>query len=204
MQEVFYEESVAMHNEKPAKVRYTVFTITAILCIIFAIISLMNIMFMPVQTESGESLLGQSSFIINIVVWGVLCVVMIVSSIFLLIKRHSFYLSYDYTFVSGELRISKVLHNRKRKLLYRLSDDKLIMIGRVDSETYKKLKASPDNKEDILTPNSEAEEDKEFFYIQAATNAGKRILIFECRPQLISTILRYTRRNILESEFNRR
>ena len=73
-----------------------------------------------------------------------------------------------------------------------------------DPETYKKLKASPDNKEDILTPNTEASDDREFFYIQAATNAGKRILIFECRPQLISTILRYTRRNILESEFNRR
>ncbi|MFQ7035949.1 MAG: hypothetical protein ACLRTQ_09910 [Candidatus Borkfalkia sp.] len=29
-------------------------------------------------------------------------------------KRHAFYLSYDYTFVSGELRICKVIHNRKR------------------------------------------------------------------------------------------
>ena len=97
-----------------------------------------------------------------------------------------------------------MIHNRKRKLLYRLSDDKLILIGRIESASYKKLKAAPNSKEDILTPNVEAEEGKEFFYIQAATNVGKRILVLECRPQLISTILRYTKRNILESEFNRR
>lgn len=195
MQEVFYEESVAMHNEKPAKRRFTVFTVTAVLCIVFAFISFMNFMFTDMEVEG---------YVINLVIWGIMFAVMVAGAVFLLIKRHSFFLSYDYTFVSGELRISKVLHNRKRKLLYRLSDDKLIMIGRVDSETYKKLKSAPDNKEDILTPNSEAEEGKEFFYIQAATNAGKRILIFECRPQLIAAVLHYTRRNILESEFNRR
>lgn len=194
MQEVFYEESVAMHDEKPAKRRYTIFTVTAVLCVIFAVISFLTL-FMGIPMES--------QYIASFIIWGIMLVLMTAGAIFLFIKRHSFYLSYDYTFVSGELRISKVLHNRKRKLLYRLSDDKLIMIGRVDSETYKKLKAAPDSKEEILTPNFEAEEGKEFFYIQAATNAGKRILVFECRPQLISTILRYTRRNILESEFNR-
>ena len=195
MQEVFYEESVALHNEKPAKRRYTVFTVTAVLCIAFAAFSFLNFMLTDLKLEG---------YVLNLVIWGVMFAIMVAGAIFLFIKRHAFFLSYDYTFVSGELRISKVLHNKKRKLLYRLSDEKLIMIGRVDSETYKKLKASPDNKEDILTPNTEAAEDREFFYIQAATNAGKRILIFECRPQLISTILRYTRRNILESEFNRR
>lgn len=194
MQEVFYEESVAMHDEKPAKRRYTVFTVTAVLCIVFAFFSFINFMFTNIEAEG---------YVINLVIWGVMFAAMVAGAIFLFIKRHSFFLSYDYTFVSGELRISKVLHNRKRKLLYRITDDKLILIGRVDSATYKKLKAAPENKEEILTPNSEAEEGKEFYYIQAATNAGKRILIFECRQQMISTILHYVRRNILESEFNR-
>ena len=69
------------------------------------------------------------------------------------------------------------------------------------SESYKKLKASPDNKEDILTPNDEAAEGKEFFYIQASTNVGKKILVFECRMEMIATILRFINKNILESEF---
>mgnify|MGYP005778578281 CR=1 FL=1 len=195
MQEVFYEESIGMHDEGPAKRRFRMFTITGVLCIIFAIFAFMNFMFTDTSLDG---------YVVSLIIWGVLFAIMVVGAIFLFIKRHSFYLSYDYTFVSGELRISKVIHNRKRKLLYRLSDDKLIMIGRIESETYKKLKASPDSKEDILTPNVEAEEGKEFFYIQAATNVGKRILVLECRPQMISTILRFTRRNIMESEFNRR
>ena len=37
-------------------------------------------------------------------------------------------------------------------------------MGRVGSDSYAKAKASPDTKEDILTPNVEAEEDKEFLY----------------------------------------
>ena len=80
----------------------------------------------------------------------------------------------------------------------------MIKIGRFDSESYKKLKSSPDNKKDILTPNAEAEEGKEFFYIQASTNVGKKILVLECRLQLIYTIVRYMNKNILESEFNRK
>ena len=89
--------------------------------------------------------------------------------------------------------------------MYRLSDDKLVKIGRVGSESYKKLKASPDIKEDILTPNEEAAEDKEFYYIQAVTNVGKRILVLECRQELLATILRYTRkifwnRNLTEND----
>ena len=204
MQEVFYEESVTMHNEKPAKRRYTIFTVTAVLCFILAFVSFINLMWTPTATADGESLVGQASFTISLVVWGLLCVSMIVGGVFLIIKRHAFYLSYDYTFVSGELRISKVLHGRKRKLLYRISDEKYIKIGRVGSESYKKLKSSPDVKEDILTPNEEAAEDKEFYYVQAATNVGKKLLVLECRQELLANILRYTRRNLLESEFNRK
>ena len=36
MQEVFYEESVSLHNEKPAKFRYTLFTVFGILCFVSA------------------------------------------------------------------------------------------------------------------------------------------------------------------------
>ncbi len=198
MQEVFYEESVSMHDERPAKRRYTVFTVFTVLCIIFALFSLLNIMWMNVSEGFTQSV------IVSLIFWGVSLILMVAAAIFFTIKKHSFFVSYDYTFVSGELRISKVFHNRKRKLLYRLEDVRLIKIGRFDSESYKKLKSSPDNKEDILTPNAEAEEGKEFFYIQASTNVGKKILVLECRLQLIYTIVRYMNKNILESEFNRK
>ena len=204
MQEVFYEESVAIHNPKPAKARYTMFTVFGWLCIISAVFAVFNVwlmFFMPVDSDQEIDI---SMFLLSLVPWAVMFVLALAGAILLMRKRHSFYLSYDYTFVSGELRISKVFHERRRKLLYRLTDDKLIKIGRIGSESYKKLKASPDIKEEILTPNDEAAEDKEFYYIQAATSVGKRLLVLECRQELLATILRYTRKNIIETECNRK
>lgn len=204
MQEVFYEESVSLHNEKSAKFRYTLFTVFGVLCFVsavFAVINIWALMFTPVDEDSG---IAVKDVLIGMIPWAVMFVLMLAGGIFLFIKRHHFYISYDYTFVSGELRISKVFHSRKRKLLYRISDEKYVKLGRVGSESYKKLKSSPDIKEDILTPNEEAAEDKEFYYIQAATNVGKKLLVLECRQELLANILRYTRRNLLESEFNRK
>lgn len=205
MQEVFYEESASLHNEKPAKRRYILFTVVGICCILSAVFSFFMILssfFVPMSEEQFDSLTLRN-FFLSLLPFIILFVLMVAGAIFLFKKRHSVYLSYDYTFVSGELRISKVIHNRKRKLLYRLSDERLIKIGRVGSESYKKLKASPDNKEDVLTPNEEAAEGKEFFYIQATTNVGKKLLVLECRMEMIATILRFINKNILESEFQR-
>ena len=205
MQEVFYEESASLHNEKPAKRRYILFTVVGICCILSAVFSFFMILssfFVPMSEEQFDSLTVRN-FFLSLLPFIILFVLMVAGAIFLFKKRHSVYLSYDYTFVSGELRISKVIHNRKRKLLYRLSDERLIKIGRVGSESYKKLKASPDNKEDVLTPNEEAAEGKEFFYIQATTNVGKKLLVLECRMEMIATILRFINKNILESEFQR-
>lgn len=199
MQEIFYEESAGMRNKAPARRMYKIFTIAGVICLIFAVMSVLFALTTPVG-EDGFT----RGVIIVLIMWLALCAVMTFGGIFLLRRRHTFFLEFDYTFVSGELRICKVIHERRRKLMYRIGDEKLIKIGRYGSESYKKLKASPDNREDILTPNNEAAEDKEFFYIQAMTAVGKRILVIECRLQMIYTIVRFMNRNILESEFNRK
>lgn len=201
MQEIFYEESVSTHNEKSAKNKYTLFTVFMALSFVSAVLCFLNVMFSPTQDGEGNNF--TLAVIINLVIWIVFTVLFIAAGVFFSMKRHAFYLSYDYTFVSGELRICKVIHNRKRKLQYRLSGDRIIKIGRVGSESYKKLKFTPDIKEVILTPNNVAEEDKEFLYFQTQTDAGKRLLILECRIQLITQIVRYMRKNILETEFNK-
>ncbi len=201
MQEIFYEESVETHNSRKAKTKYTLFNVFMWLSFIAAFLGFIMIMFSPAKDENGTAF--STPVIINLVVWLVFTVLMLVCGIFLNIKRHSFFLSYDYTFVTGDIRISKVIHNRKRKLQFKFSTDCIIKIGRVGSDTYNKIKCAPDTKEVILTPNEEAENDKEFYYIQAQTEAGKRLLVIETRIDFISHIVRFMRKNILESEFNR-
>lgn len=200
MQEIFYEESVNTHNQASAKRKYRVYQIFSIISVILAVFSIFNVLFGRIDADQGIT----KAVIVYIVIWLVMAAVMIFAAVFLARKKHVFFLSYDYTFVSGDLRISKVFNNRRRKHLYNIPTDRIIKMGRVGSDSYVKTKASPDTKEEILTPNTEAEEDKEFFYIHAQTNVGKRVLVLECRIQLIYTILRYMNRpNILESEFNR-
>lgn len=201
MQEIFYEESVETHNNQKARTKYTVFTVFMILSYIAAILGFIMIMFSPAQDSDGTAF--STPVIINLVIWVVFTVLMLVCGIFLNIKRHSFFLSYDYTFVTGDVRISKVIHNRKRKLQFKFSTDCIIKIGRVGSDTYNKIKCAPDIKEVVLTPNEEAEKDKEFYYIQAQTDVGKRLIVIETRIDFIRHIVRFMRKNILESEFNR-
>lgn len=202
MQEVFYEESVDTHNQASAKRKYLVYKIFSIISAVFAFIAILNVLFgIPIDEEVGFT----TATIIALVVWLVIAALMIVLAVMLARKKHAFFLSYDYTFVSGDLRISKVFNNRRRKHLYNIPTDRIIKIGRVGSDSYEKLKKSPDVKEDILTPNTEADEDKEFFYIHAQTNVGKKILVLECRQQLLFTVIRYMNKpNILETEFNKR
>ncbi len=201
MQEIFYEESVDTHNRSSAKKKYMLYKIVSIISIVLGVFAVFNIFF-GVSVDKDEGI--TTAVIIAIVMWAVLAALMFAAAVLLSKKKHAFFLSYDYTFVTGDLRISKVFNNRKRKHLYNIPTERIIKIGRVGSDTYEKLKRSPDIKEDILTPNEEAEEGKEFFYIHAQTNVGKKILVLECRPQLIYTVLRFMNRpGILETGFNR-
>ena len=199
MQEVFYEESVDTHNQSSAKKKFTLFRVVSIISFICGAFSIVLLLTMRVP-ESG---IGTPQ-IIMIVFLLVVAAGFFVSGGLMARKKHGFFLSYDYTFVSGELRISKVFNNRRRKNLYRLTTDRVIKVGRVGSDSYDKVKRSPDTKEDVCTPNTEADDDKEFFYIHAQTDVGKKVIVLECRPQLVLTVVRYINRpGILEPEFNK-
>ena len=60
MQEIFYEESVSMHVLKPAKIRYTLFTVSGILCVLFAVFAVLYIwlLFMMPVKEGRETDVG--------------------------------------------------------------------------------------------------------------------------------------------------
>ena len=199
MPEIYYEESVSQRDERTAKKFYIVFTVVAVLCICLAVYSMFSIY---VALTFSDSDVPVRIMVIYCVLFGALLIASIVFAVLLLKKRHNFYISYDYIFVSGDLRISKVFHRRRRKDLYKISEGAYIKIGRVGSQSYLKLKASPENKEEILTPNREAGDGKEFFYVYASSAVGKRILVLECRETMIANILRYVNKTILESEFN--
>lgn len=201
-QEMFLEESVVQQDTRQARRWYVMFTILMVMCIIAAVVTfLVDIIYFLFGEVDDDTL---TQMIIFLIVMLVVAIAFVVGACFCNRLKHRYFVSYDYTYVSGELRIAKVTHAIRRRILYMLMEDQFLQIGRVGSDSYEKLKKSPDAKEDVLTPNDEPASDKEFFYIQAVTKVGRRILVLECRPSFIAQIINNQTRRITESEFYRK
>ena len=123
-------------------------------------------------------------------IWGVLFTV-----------KRRLNVSYDYVFVSGELRISKVFNVNRRKFLYRIEGDAILKIGDIDNGNYERLRSDPMTKELVCTPNDSAAEGKFFMYIHTSESTGKKLYVLECRETLLENILKFVKRGTLEQEY---
>ena len=107
MQDVFYEECAKIQNEKTSKNKYyfikTFSVISYVLAVVWVIIVFYGFDF------SGEGLLLKIIFVL------LPLVMFILSGIFIGRIKDKMYVDYDYTFVSGSIRFSRVIKNIKRK-----------------------------------------------------------------------------------------
>ena len=109
--------------------------------------------------------------------------------------------SFDYTFVSGELRISKVFNVNRRKFLYRIDAESIQKMGDADSPSFDRVISDPSVKKIVCTPNAEPSGGKFFLYIVTSESGGRRVYILECREELLINILKFVKRGILESDY---
>ena len=120
---------------------------------------------------------------------------------FLLGKLKARYnVSYDYVFVSGELRISKVFNVNKRKLITRIDCADILQVGDVDNSSYERLRSDPSTHELICTANEEAGNGKFFMYVLANSD-GKKLYVLECREALLTNMMRFMKRTVLENDY---
>lgn len=109
--------------------------------------------------------------------------------------------SYDYTFVSGELRIARIFNVNKRKFLYEIFSEEILQIGDVEGPNYERLASDPQTKVIDCTPNAMPAEEKFFMYILVKAGAQKQLYILECRELMLMHILRFTKRGALEEGY---
>lgn len=190
-----YEESaISLRAKREAKLNKA-FQIAAIVFFAFALV--MAFIFLPTipgfitaAKEEGAS----PVFAIVTVVLGV--AMLIATGVVLWIFRRRFNVSYDYVFVEDELRITKVLNERKRKFITTLKADQILKIGYCSADSYNtSLAGLAGKKPKFLTPNSEPAEDKQFVYVLATTTMGKNMYILECRTMLLEYLVRATGRS---------
>ena len=190
MSEIFYEETATLIKEKSARLKYNIFNVLSIFSY-----SIILIWIFIVLTSFAH---------VNIIVD--ILVFLIPASIFTIIGaifgkvKNRFYQEYDYAFVSGTIRVAKVIKGIKRKFLFEFDCSSIEVLGEYGSQTYNAYEKMPGVKVEILTSNDTPAYGKDFYYIVANINAQKTIFIFECTKTFIINVLKFSKKTVLEKE----
>ena len=187
--DVFYEESAIAGNSNKKQKKYTVISVFSSIFLVLAI-------FWGVVAFGfiTPSVIGDWIFWVMILAW-------LLGAWYLLrMWKMRINVSYDYAFVSGELRISKVININKRKLVARIDCEEMIQFGDVDNPSFDRFRNDPNVKTVLCTANDEPPEDKFFMYILAEYN-GRKLFVLECRELLLMNMLKFAKRNKLESDY---
>ena len=151
--DVFYEESALVHNSEKKQKKYNVLTVISTIFLVLGILWII-IGFYTVDV----TLLG------DWIIWGFICVWLFLCWFMLRMWKMRINVSYDYAFVSGELRISKVINVNKRKLVARIDCEDMIQFGDAENPSFERFRSDPNVKTVICTSNDEPEAGKFFMY----------------------------------------
>lgn len=199
--DVLYEESAvnarAKKREKIYKIVNVFSVIFGVLTAIFAMLVLFSLIGMI--GAKGEAKSYGISYAVSMLFPALFFGGLFAYTYFL---KRRLNVSYDYTFVSGELRIARVYNTNKRKFLYRIDAEEMMQIGDVDSEGFDRLvQKDPSMKRIVCTPNDTPMEGKFFLYLQVANSYGRNLYILECREEMLVQILHFAKRGTLASDY---
>lgn len=187
--DVFYEESAIAHNSDKKTKRYNIVTGISWIFLTLGILWIM-IGFYTIRVNE----------IWDWISWGLIAAWLFMSWFVLRQLKQRINVSYDYIFVSGELRISKVINVNKRKLVARFDCEDMIQFGDVDNPSFERFRSEPTTKTVLCTSNDVPAEGKFFMYVLAEYN-GRKLFVLECREEMLMNILKFARRNKLESDY---
>ncbi len=195
----FYEESAVSVRSLREEKLYNGFRITAIviLAITAVVAALVSPAYLGLVFGTEEATLVDR--VIGTATWVIMLLGMIGVGLFFWFFKNRFNLSYDYTFVEDELRITKVYSGRKRKPLVVLKADRILQIGWVESEAFERtMRGYKGKKPKICTPNKVPAENKELIYVVHSSSIEKAVYILEVRRQLLENLVYAAGRNKLE------
>ena len=197
MADVFYEETAVCSNLSSEKRKYYTFKSLSIIFIVLTVIWGLIII-----SSYDLNSLTTGLWALNVLFLIIPIVSAIGFSIVFNKLKNKCCLDYDYVFVSGSLRISKVINNVKRRNIYNFDTSNIEKIGKFASETYSLYEKMPNVKTVILTSNNQPSEGKNFFYMAVNNVETKKLLlVFECTNVFIRNVMKFTKSYILEKDF---
>lgn len=189
MVEAFYEETILDANKDKNQKKYNFFN--AVMVITIALLIAYAIIVVPLLPLSW-----------TIIFTGVLPLVIIGVSAFFSAKFRDMYcVDYDYSFVSGDIKIIKVINDKKNRLGVSFRCVDLEKIGKYDSQTFKKYSLMPNSKIYYMTSNEYPTKNNDFYYVVFTAKEERKIIILECSKKFISHVIYSSDRTILEEGF---
>ena len=202
--DVLYEESAVNANAAKGEKRYKILNLFTwffgVLALIFAILFVIGLVsfLMAMSAMKAED---RATAIVSLIFYFMMITLFGGPWLACFLMKRKINVSFDYTFVSGELRISKVFNVNRRKFLYRIDAESIQKMGDTDSPSFDRVISDPSVKKIVCTPNAEPSGGKFFLYIVTSESGGRRVYILECREELLINILKFVKRGILESDY---
>ncbi len=180
MKEVLYEESATPKNLKFQKIIFIVYTV---LIWIFGIIDVLTLLFYPAAYWVG----------------------MIVTLVFFTgsgggvwFFRKQIYYCVDLVFVTGQTRIIKVVHFKFRRKILVFDYNEVIQVGKIGSESFEKLYATPKLKKIYATPNKYIENG---YYVYLNHEGINMLVLLECKEDYLINLVNFAGRKIIEKDY---
>lgn len=202
MREVLYEECARnAQDAQRAKICKTMFGLSVVFAVLFVILLYLFLQLAASVLSGAVEDDNPSAWNAFFFLFIALLVACFAAAVLLFVFRNRPNPSFDYTFVSGELRIAKVFNSLSRKLMCVVNCEEILKVGKVGSHTYERLKGMRDTKESVLTPNKEPAEGKGFYYLYLNGALGKTLYVLECREEMIANVLQFAKRGVLEEDY---
>ena len=201
--DAFYEESALDKNAEKGAKKYKITNVFYWILVIFSAFCVIGFIFnVPFGVGTGENAQDAYQFQLTLAVFLIVQGGIFAFGAFLLYRlKARFNVSYDYCFVSGELRISKVFNVNKRKLVARINAEDMLQIGDADNPDFDRFYGDPNTKKIICTTNEQPQDGKFFMYVHTGVEGSKTLYVLECRELLLMNILKFARRGVLERDY---
>ena len=200
MKDYIEETATVADLDKSRKLKF-IYKFCEILSFILAIAMFV---FSPIsiKIEDGEAVLPTGGLlIINIVAVVFSVGIFILLYIFFRKKGEKTMIEYDYYFSEDKIVISKVLNRELRKFCIKTFTGNIYKIGLVNSDTFNKIKNSPDVKIGNYLANKTPLDGKNFYYLAVKDAYGHSLLTLECTEDFMVAVVKKTTKSVLEEGF---
>ena len=194
MREVLYEESSTLINYKSAAFKHNIFSVLSIVS--FLLIFPWILVFAPAWVYTAEV-----SWILKVVFVALPIVLLILLGVFSIKLKNKFFVEYDYVFVNGSIRFSKVIKHKNRKFISKFEATDIEKMGKVGSKTFYQYLERETITTEVLTKNELPMTGKDFYYLVVNSGGQTIMYVIECTQNFLINVLKFSKgKSILDEE----